>query len=123
MTTFNSLHTYGNFNADKLLFSDLDSNKDSLSFAVDISGADPAIMLINLEQTSHSATLVCKSADGSADIDIALESGGVNVVFLDSGRIKKNDGTAEFTITTTADSLRDITAGFALVCHAKVKNN
>ncbi len=124
MAKINSCKTYGLFENTKVVMSALTGSAKTASFKAELSGAAPAALIIDIPHDSvGDHVLTFKSTDGRADKAVPLSVGELNVIMLDSKSIKKPDGTAEFTITTTSATVTSVGATACLICHAAVKNN
>lgn len=124
MAKINSYNTYGLFTPAGVTMSAVTGSSKTATVSFTLSGSAPATLLVNIPADSIGEhILTFKSADGRADVSVQLDVGELNVIRLDSKSIKKPDGTADFTISTTAASVSAISATACVVCHAAVKNN
>ena len=103
----------------------LSAGTKSVALTIDLSDCKDTVTLLFFLPLSASGThkLGFKAANGGKDITVPLYAGYTNVIPVSTNEIKKSDGTASLTFTTTGTSVTACNATMCVISHTAVINH
>ncbi|MBQ8896019.1 MAG: hypothetical protein IJY88_04425 [Clostridia bacterium] len=125
MANITTYKTHGLYTSNKAMMQMLSSSTKSVDITIDLSDCKDTVTLLFFLPLSASGThkLGFKAANGGKDITVPLYAGYTNVIPVSTNEIKKSDGTASLTFTTTGTSVTACNATMCVISHTAVINH